>query len=61
MLAAGGLEAVQLVAGDIDDVARPDLVHVVTEHRPRATGLDHRAVVVEMLLRHICLPGSTWK
>jgi regulator of protease activity HflC (stomatin/prohibitin superfamily) len=44
------LEAVQLAARDVDDVARADLVDVVAERHTRAPALDHDAVVVRVAL-----------
>ena len=49
-LVADGLEAVQLVAGDVDHVAGADLVDLVAERHPRAAVLDDDPVVVGMLL-----------
>ena len=49
-LVADGLEAVQLVAGDVDDVAGTDLVDLVAQRHPGAAVLDDDPVVVRMLL-----------
>ena len=44
------LEAVQLVAGDVHDIALADLVRLVAERDPRPPRDDHHAVVVGVAL-----------
>jgi hypothetical protein len=49
-LVADGFEAVKLVAGDVDDVARADLVGLVAEGHAGAAALDDDAVIVGVVL-----------
>lgn len=52
------LEAVELVALDMDRVSGPELVLLLAESHPRSTGKDHHPVVVAMVLARGAATGG---